>query len=104
MANNLIQPRLIRYRDAPFYMGMDKNRFNKEVRPFITDIPIGIQGIAFDRLDLDEWIDEYKSRAGRLGDEICQKELQVLPKGETTGTSIKSSEARDFMRALEQAR
>lgn len=104
MATNVVVPRLIRYRDAPFYMGMDKNRFNKEVRPFVADIPIGVQGIAFDRLDLDEWIDEYKSRAGRLGDEICQKELQVLPKGETTGTSIKSSEEQDFMKALEQIR
>ena len=53
-------PRLIRLRDVPFYMGMDKNRFNAEVRPEITEIPIGEQGIAFDRLDLDEWIDEYK--------------------------------------------
>ena len=102
--NNLIQPRLIRYRDAPFYMGMDKNRFNQEVHPFIADFPMGWQGIAVDRLDLEEWKDEYKSRAGRLGDELCQKELQVLPKGETTGTSIKSSEEQDFMKALEQIR
>ena len=45
-------PRLIRLRDAPFYLGMDRNRFNAEVRPQLTEIPIGEQGIAFDRLDL----------------------------------------------------
>lgn len=28
-----MQPRLIRLRDAPNYLGMDKNRFNKEVKP-----------------------------------------------------------------------
>ena len=26
-------PRFIRLRDAPSYLGMDKNRFNREVRP-----------------------------------------------------------------------
>jgi hypothetical protein len=36
-----ILPRLIRYRDAPSYLGMDRNRFNAEVRRLITEIPIG---------------------------------------------------------------
>ena len=27
-------PRIIRFRDAPHYLGMDRNRFNAEVRPF----------------------------------------------------------------------
>jgi hypothetical protein len=48
-------------------MGMDRNRFNAEVRPYLVEIPIGDQGIAFDRLDLDVWIDDYKSRNGRPG-------------------------------------
>lgn len=46
-------PRLIRFRDAPTYLGMDRNRFNSEVRPDLTEVPIGSQGIAFDRLELD---------------------------------------------------
>src|SRR5687768_2942894 len=58
-------PRLIRFRDAPTYLGMDRNRFNSEVRPHITAIPIGIQGIAFDRLDLDAWVEQYKHCSGR---------------------------------------
>jgi len=44
---------------------MDRNRFNTEVRPGLTEIPIGRQGIAFDRLELDAWVDDYKSRNGR---------------------------------------
>jgi hypothetical protein len=28
-------PRFIRLRDAPSYLGMDKNRFNREVRPHV---------------------------------------------------------------------
>jgi len=44
-------PRLIRLRDAPYFFGMDKNRFNREVRPFLTEIRVGKQGRAFDRLE-----------------------------------------------------
>ena len=65
-------PRVIRLRDAARYLGMDRNRFNREVRPCLNEFPIGIQGIAFDRLDLDAWLDDYKSRNGRPG----------LPKGD----------------------
>ena len=60
-----ILPRLLRFRDAPGYLGMDRNRFNQEVRPYLIEIPIGRQGIAFDRLELDAWVDEYVSRNGR---------------------------------------
>ncbi len=60
-------PRLIRLRDAPYYLGMDRNRFNAEVRRSLIQIPIGKQGVAFDRLDLDAWADDYKRRNGRPG-------------------------------------
>ena len=90
----LIQPRLIRFRDAPFYLGMDRNRFNAEVRPQITEIPIGEQGIAFDRLDLDCWVDEHKScngRPGRIGGNTrCEKHLDfnsMVNNGSSTSAS-----------------
>lgn len=60
-----MQPRLLRLRDAPSYLGMDRNRFNQEVRPHIRSVQIGSQGIAFDRLDLDRWVDDYMRRNGR---------------------------------------
>jgi hypothetical protein len=44
---------------------MDRNRFNSKVRPHLTNIPIGRQGIAFDRLELDAWVEDYVSRNGR---------------------------------------
>jgi hypothetical protein len=37
-----VLPRLLRFRDAPGYLGMDRNRFNAEVRPGLTEIPIGV--------------------------------------------------------------
>jgi hypothetical protein len=36
----VILPRFIRLRDAPAYLGMDRHRFNYEVRPHLTEIPI----------------------------------------------------------------
>jgi hypothetical protein len=63
----MILPRFIRFRDAPSYLGMDKDRFNAEVRPHLVEIPIGKQGVAFDRLDLDAWADQYRAREGRPG-------------------------------------
>ena len=60
-----IAPRLIRFRDAPHYLGMDRNRFNAEVRPYLTEVPVGKQGVGFDRLELDAWFEDYKSRNGR---------------------------------------
>ena len=56
---------MLRLKEAPRYLGMDINRFNKEVHPFITEIRIGLQGVGFDRLDLDHWFDHYKARSAR---------------------------------------
>jgi hypothetical protein len=61
----VLLPRLVRLRDAPTYLGMDRNRFNREVRSHLTNIPIGQQGIAFDRLELDAWVEDYISCNGR---------------------------------------
>jgi len=85
-------PRLIRLRDAHTYLGMDRNRFNAEVRPYISEIPIGKQGIAFDRLDLDAWADDYKVSNGRPvrkgGRKWDARNHQVLSTGTDGYTSI----------------
>lgn len=60
-----LQPRLIRFREVSHYLGMNRNEFNARVRPYLTVIPIGKRGIAFDRLELDAWVDHYKTAAGR---------------------------------------
>ena len=39
------RPRFIRLRDAPSYFGMDKNRFNREIRRSLAEISIGRQGV-----------------------------------------------------------
>ncbi|HFE6174411.1 TPA: hypothetical protein ACT9NA_002022 [Legionella pneumophila] len=67
MSTIALLPRLIRLKDVPKYIGMDRNRFNTFVRPHLIEIPIGKQGVAFDRLDLDAWVDQYKQCSGRPG-------------------------------------
>ena len=104
-----ILPRFIRLKHAPNYLGMDKNRFNAEVRPFVTEIRVGFQGIAFDRLDLDAFADDYKSRNGRPGKKKGENEPWREEKHADSsrkaryGTLTKSSEVIEFEKALEQA-
>jgi hypothetical protein len=100
-------PRLLRLRDAPFYLGMDRNRFNSEVRPYLTEIPIGDQGIAFDRLELDAWADQYKSCNGRPGQPTGvilwdAKERQASLNEGMSSISTKASTGGEFAKALAQ--
>jgi hypothetical protein len=101
-----ILPRLIRLRDVPRYLGMDRHRFDKEVRPLLTEIPIGIQGIAFDRLDLDRWVDYYKKCSGRPSNKRIElwdvKERQDFRNVGVPGILIKKSSDAEFAKVLEQ--
>ncbi len=100
---------------------MDRNRFNREVRPFLTTIPIGRQGVAFDRLELDAWVDEYVSRNGRRPkaslpeDDTCQNVTECRDSAKKAGSgTLKSAadmrkgdgsaKARAHLRALRQSR
>lgn len=72
-----LQPRFVRQVDAPGYLGIDRNKFDEEVRPTLTVIPLGKRALAYDRQDLDAWADAYKAACGRPGrkdegSEICE--------------------------------
>lgn len=100
------QPRVIRLRDAAGYLGMDRNRFNEEVRPYLTEVPIGDRGIGFDRLDLDEWFDEYKRINGRQANEKGGKEAWRRRKSPgsssagVSGTSKSGGAVTEFEKAV----
>src|SRR6218665_698283 len=86
--NPFLMCRVLRCSMAHKYLGMCKDLFAREIRPYLTEVRIGKQGIGFDRLDLDEVWEHYKSRNGRpparsLQEAICQKNPPVI-------TSIKS--------------
>lgn len=54
-----VLPRILRAYQAPGYLGMCRDVFNKTVRPYVREFPIGQQGIGFDRIELDQWTDAY---------------------------------------------
>ena len=101
-----LMPRIIRFRDAPSYLGMDRNRFNAEVRPRVTELPIGKQGVGFDRLELDAWVEDYKScngRPARKGDNTWDaNEYPASLCGPASGTSTITSAGGEFAKALER--
>lgn len=103
-ATRALLPRFIRLRDAPYYLGMDRNRFNAEVRQCLTSIPIGQQGIAFDRLELDAWVEDYKSRNGRPAkrSKIWDAEDHRASTDEATtgGLTRKSKDTEDWRKAV----
>jgi len=88
---------------------MDKNRFNCEVRPYVVEIPIGKQGVAFDRLDLDGWAEDYKTRNGRPGKAMKggtswdRKSPQDSSNVVESGIFRRQSKVRDFEKALARA-
>ncbi|MES9830528.1 MAG: hypothetical protein ABW201_19920 [Candidatus Thiodiazotropha sp.] len=108
--------RFIRRKDAGKYLAMDRNRFDNEVRPYLVEIPIGKQGIAFDRVDLDAWADQYKQRYGRqpqkkIEEDVCKNakvdldsvgemESGTLKHGASTPSPGGSGEARAHLMKL----
>ncbi|MDP9518785.1 hypothetical protein Q7L49_27735 [Pseudomonas protegens] len=115
-----LAPRFIRAMKAPAYLGMCREEFKNTVRPHLTEIRIGKQGVAFDRNELDAWADAYiqsvaiekasnednnPPRSGRQGVKTWrEKRSQASTRGTGFGTSTKSSEVADFRKALEQAK
>ena len=94
-----ITPRLLRVRDAPAYAGMDRNKFNTELRPHLTEVPLGKQAIAFDRIELDAPIDDYIERNGRrpkalkLEDDLCQTATKCRASASRAGSGKSKSVA-----------
>ncbi|MCE0464844.1 hypothetical protein [Pseudomonas uvaldensis] len=115
-----IAPRFIRFMDAPGYLGMCRDEFNKTVRPNVREFPIGKQGVAFDRIELDEWADAYvasksiekaanqdnnrpcSERQGELkgGKPWREKRSPVSTRKVESGKSTRFSEVSDFEKAL----
>lgn len=56
--------RLYRRKDVAAYVGTSLYTFDRLVRLYLTDIPIGEQGVAFDRLELDAWANHHKAANG----------------------------------------
>ena len=101
-------PRFIRYRDAPAYLGMDRHRFDQEIRPYLTLIRMGKQAIAFCRLEVEDVAAQYMERngcPGRLfGEELWDTEQRQASSARRTasGISTNGSTGEGFAKALER--
>ncbi len=58
-------PGIVRMRDAPYYLGMNKTFFREKVQPYLTRIPIDKKGIGFARMELDQWIAYTQATVGQ---------------------------------------
>lgn len=102
------QPRIIRAGSAYRYCGMGRELFNEEIRPFVREIPIGQQGIGFDRLELDAALDEYIARRGhapaqKWSDTSCRKTAMASASVAGSGISKRELMGDDFGSLLERA-
>ncbi|CAI8799811.1 conserved hypothetical protein [Pseudomonas sp. IT-P74] len=113
-----ILPRFIRAGAAPIYLGMCRAEFDKTVRPYVSEFPIGERGVGFDRQELDDWATAYveakaidKKRAPeqqlprserQKGDKSWRENRsQASPRGKASGISTRKSTENDFTKALE---
>lgn len=104
-----IQPRLLRMRDAPEYLGMSERAFNQIVRPNVREVVIGVQGIAFDREELDQWADTYMENNAVVKPERANRPagaVEPVPKRRPpTATITRPNKGQnDFQEALNMAR
>ena len=79
----MLLKRFYRLNDAAEYVGMSVFTFNKLVRPFLTEIPIAKQGLAFCRLELDAYASHHMTANGRP----AQKEGLWLVESHPASTS-----------------
>jgi hypothetical protein len=82
--DHILLQRLVRLKDAPRYLGLDKNFFNREVRPVLTEIRIG-RAVLFDREDLDDWVEYAKQEHGRSP--TVRHHMQILLEFDSSGKS-----------------
>lgn len=101
-----LQPRVVRVGQAHIYLGMCKDEFRTEIRPFLTEVKIGAQGKGFDRVELDLVWEHYKSRNGcppsrQLSDEPRQDRSSVITSSKKSkGTPQSAASSKNAFDAL----
>ena len=104
-------PRVVRQKDAPKYCGVNTNYFNRYIRPHLREIRFGPQMVGFDRIDIDQWIVDFKDNSGRLGhgkeeeNKPCRRILKSQGsscEGKPGGLTSESME-REFAKAVKRA-
>jgi len=105
----VINPRVIRLKDAHTYLGVSRSRFFAEIRHQIPEIRLGKRTVCFEKVDLDSWLDDYKRQHSRPAqsrrvDKWEKRESQACIKGVARGTSTSTCTDKDFAKVLSLVR
>ena len=100
------QPRIIRVSKAHLYLGMCREVFSKDIRPYLTEFRIGRIGKGFDRLELDKVAEAYMQTniiSRPVGDTPCPQD-STNQRIRRIGISKKSTEESELARVRALAR
>ena len=88
-----LQPRIVRIGEAPAYLGMCRNLFDRQVRPRLTIIAIGKKGKGVDRRALDQIADElFDARAARSQQQSLDESVAPGQAARCSGRSARKGE------------
>lgn len=65
MTIETIKPRVIRLKDAYKYLGVSRSKFFARIRHEIPEFRLGKRTVCFDKIDLDNWLDNHKRQHSR---------------------------------------
>lgn len=93
--------RLLKLCEASAYLSMCETTFNKLVRNNVPEMQRG-KNVIFDRLDIDEWVVQFKEANGKPKMEATkwQRKQRDLKNAVKSGTSKKLSSVNSFDAAL----
>ena len=101
--------RIFRAGEAPGYLGVNRNLFDSDFRPHLTEWQISPQAIGFDRYEMDELIDKILAAKGRParpyepGESSWAEKLRRASSIDRAyGTSTNGSKGSEFARVLAQ--
>jgi hypothetical protein len=91
---------------------MCRDEFNKAVRPYVREFPIGKQGVGFDRLELDQWADQYiaahsNPKLAQIepgANNNCLSSPSIIRKSQPAEVDPHARSKREFERVLEIVR
>ncbi len=102
-------PIILRRKFAAEYCGMGVDMFDRIVRPNLREIRIGkkSRGVAFYRLDLDQWAADYAGAEGRPSnakedDQWVRNEETASPSEAISGGLTSGSKGNQYEKAREQ--
>ncbi len=75
----------------PYSLVWTKNSFTTNVRPYLTEIPIGARSIAFDCLAIEAFADYYKECPRAFSDEQSRRAQGTEQGGSTAGPCTRST-------------